>query len=179
MQNFKTIRLIGTPTPAQVEQFVGMMQRMYDFHATLHPDWQTRPGWSDGSAGWVKRAADGDDYLFAMVYPTDAAGDPQTDTPAGYVIASFHYEAPLFVQNRFGYIADLWIEEAQRGQGAARSLLDTAYEWFREQGVNRVQLEVDVNNAGGRRFWAGSGYEDFEIVMRKDIRWRTTNDWPA
>ena len=169
MENFKAVRLVGTPTLAQVAQFVAMMQRMYDFHATLHPDWQTRPGWSDGSAGWVKRAADGDDYLFAIVYPVGADDVPEMATPAGYVIASFHYEAPLFVQNRFGYIADLWIEKAYRGKGAARSLLVATYDWFRTQGVNRVQLEVDVNNEGGRKFWAGAGYEDFEIVMRKDI----------
>ena len=166
---FKVVRLVGTPSTAQVKQFVGMMQRMYDFHATLHPDWKTTADWQSGSAGWVKRASDNNEYFFAMLYPTRPDGEEILGFPAGYVIASFHYEAPLFIQNRFGYIADLWIEEAYRSQGAAHQLLEVVYQWFREQGVDRVQLEVDVNNFNGRKFWEGTGYESFEIVMRKNI----------
>ncbi len=167
--NFQVVRLTGKPDPAQVAQFVDMMQRMYDFHATLHPDWQTKENWNQGSAGWIQRASDGDEYYFAIAYSLDSAGENLPDRAAGYVIASFHHEAPLFIQHRFGYIADMWVEPAFRSQGAAHFLLEAAYEWFRSQGVNRVQLEVDVNNTGGRRFWEGSGFEPFEIVMRKDI----------
>lgn len=146
-----------------------MMQRMYDFHTTLHPDWQTRPGWQAGSAGWIKRAAGGDEYFFALAYPVGPDGGETLEPPAGYIIASFHYEAPLFVQHRFGYIADLWVEEAYRKQGVAPHLLEKAYEWFKEQGVSRVQIEVDVENQSGLKFWEQAGFAPFEIVLRKDI----------
>ncbi len=169
MPNFKVVRITDSKNKSQVEQFVAMMSRMYDFHATLHPDWQARPGWEKGSEGWIKRAASGDEFYFAMAYRLDENGQETLEPPAGYVIGSFHYEAPLFIQNRFGYIADMWIEEAFRGQGAAQALLVQTYEWFREQGVNRVQLEVDVNNRAGQHFWEKAGFEPFEIVMRKDI----------
>ncbi len=169
-RKFKVVRLDKSPKAAQINEFVGMMTRMYDFHATLHPDWQTRPGWQEGSTGWVKRAGGGDDFLFAMAYPLDEAGQDTLESAAGYLIASFHYEAPLFLQHRFGYIADLWVEEAYRGQGAAQKLLETANEWFHEQGVSRVQLEVDVENTGGRQFWESQGYTPFEIVMRSDLQ---------
>jgi ribosomal protein S18 acetylase RimI-like enzyme len=162
--NFKIVRLGKDTSPTHLQQFVAMMQRMYEFHATLHSDWQPREGWQEGSAGWIKRAGDNEDWFFAIVLTAD-----EQASPAGYVTASFHYEAPLFVQNRFGYIADMWVEEAFRRQGVATQTLDAVYAWFREQGVNRVQLEVDVENLGGQEFWRSVGYSDFEIVMRRDI----------
>src|SRR5437868_4444343 len=138
MRNFKVVRITDSKNKAQAEQFVAMMTRMYDFHATLHPDWQTKPDWQRGSESWIRRASGGDDFVFAMAYPLDENGQETLEPPAGYVIGSFHYEAPLFIQNRFGYIADLWVEEAYRSQGAAQALLKFSYDWFKEQGVNRV-----------------------------------------
>ena len=169
MDKIKVVRLETAPSTTQVQQFVLMMSRMYDFHASLHADWQTKAGWEKGSVNWIKRAAGGDDFFFAMAYALDEAGNETLEPATGYIIASFHYEAPLFVQHRYGYIADLWVEEAYRGKAVGTALLETAYEWFRTQGVKRVQLEVDVENKGGQAFWKQAGFENFEIVMRKDI----------
>jgi ribosomal protein S18 acetylase RimI-like enzyme len=169
MRNFKIVALKEGGNSAQVKQFVEMMSRMYDFHATLHDDWKTKSNWQSGSAGWIKRAAGGDEFYFAMAYPLDGDGNDTLEPPAGYVIGSFHYEAPLFVQNRFGYIADLWVEPPYRGTGAAQALMNDAFDWFRQQGVSRVQIEVDVENKGGLRFWEKAGFEPFEIVLRRNI----------
>ena len=159
------------PARLQVEHLVAMMQRMYDYHATLHSDWQTKPNWQQGSAGWIRRAAGGSEFFFALVYASSSnpgsAGSLRQ--PAGYVIASFHYEAPLFIQHRYGYIADLWVEEAYRRQGAARALLAAAHSWCTDQGVSRMQIEVDVENKAGLKFWQAVGYHPFEIVLRRDI----------
>jgi len=167
---FEIVRLDGETPPAQVAQFVGMMQRMYEFHATLHADWQPKPNWQQGSQNWIKHAGSNEDYFFAMAYPLNPTGHiDQEAAPAGYIIAHFHYEAPLFVQNRFGYIADLWVEAAYRQQGVARRILAAANSWFKAQDISRVQIEVDVENAAGQKFWHGIGYQDFEVVMRTDI----------
>ncbi|MDB5081828.1 MAG: hypothetical protein JWP00_3752 [Chloroflexi bacterium] len=167
--NFRVV-VLGPDTPKyQLDQFVEMMQRMYEYHATLHTDWEPRPGWQEGSSDWISGAAGSDDYFFAIAYPTGSASQEIADRPAGYIIGSFHYEAPLFVHHRFGYIADLWSEEAYRTAGVGNQLLASAYEWFKDQGVKRVQIEVDVKNPGGLKFWEKAGFEPFEIVMRKNL----------
>lgn len=165
-QKFRVVRIIDGRNKEQVEQFVGMMSKMYDYHAGLHPDWQQKQGWQKGSGNWIRNAAGGNEWFFGLVYPEPE----QALQPAvGYIIAGFHYEAPLFVQNRYGYIADMWIEPEYRGQGAADVLLQTALDFLKEQGASRVQLEVMVNNEPGKRFWQKAGFEPFEMVMRKDI----------
>lgn len=169
VEQFEIVQLNGNVTEQQVQQFVEMMQRMYDFHATLHDDWKSRNGWEKGSGGWIKRAATNDEAFFAIAYPLGEDNKPQLDKPAGYVIGSFHQEAPLFIQNRFGYIADLWVEPDYRRRQIGQQLLDAAFTWFKSQGVSRVQLEVDVNNEVGLHFWRKMGFEKFEIVMRRDI----------
>lgn len=168
-QKFEVVQLKANVTEQQMQQFVGMMQKMYDFHATLHQDWQSRSGWQKGSSGWIKRASTNDEAFFAIAYPLNADSKPQLDKPAGYVTGSFHQEAPLFIQNRFGYIADLWVEPDYRRHQIGQQLLDAAFDWFKTQNIDRVQLEVDVNNAGGLNFWRKMGFEDFEIVMRRNI----------
>jgi ribosomal protein S18 acetylase RimI-like enzyme len=169
MPNFKVVPITDGRNQAQIEQYVAMMTRMYDFHATLHSDWQTSPGWQESSIGWISRTAGSEEYYFALAYPLDDKGNPDLETPAGYVMASFHYEAPFFIQSRFGYIVDLWIEEAFRKQSVAPALLAEADQWFKSQGVSRVQLYVDVRNQRGQKFWEQVGYAPFEIVMRKDV----------
>src|SRR3954453_12610893 len=99
-QNFKVIVLGPDSSKAQLDQFVEMMQRMYEYHATLHTDWQPRPGWQEGSSEWLSGAAGSDDYFFAMAYPVGPDGIEILEKPAVYIIVSFHYEAPLFVQHR-------------------------------------------------------------------------------
>ncbi len=163
---FRVVRITDGQNKAQVEEFVAMMGRMYDYHAGLHPDWQQKTGWQNGSAGWIKSGAGGNDWFFALAYPEP---EQALQAAAGYIIAGFHYEAPLFVRNRYGYIADMWVEPKQRGGGAAQALLDAAFAFLKEQGVDRVQLEVMVNNEPGLHFWQKSGFEPFEIVMRKTL----------
>jgi ribosomal protein S18 acetylase RimI-like enzyme len=162
-EQFRVVPLTEKHNAAQVEQFVAMMSRMYDYHASLHPDWQQKADWQKGSAGWIQSAAGGNEWFFALVYPEPS------QVAVGYIIAGFHYEAPLFIQNRYGYIADMWVEVEQRGNGAAQALLEAALAFFRDQGTQRVQLEVMVNNEPGKRFWQKAKFEPFEIVMRRDI----------
>ncbi len=147
-----------------VEQLVALMTKMYDYHATLHPDWRTNPGWQEGSTRWLTNAANSDDWYVALLMAD------KVENACGYALANFHYEAPLFLQNRYGYIADLWVEEAYRGQGGAELLLEGAYAWFRRQQVERIQLEVDVRNERGKHFWHKQGFEDFQLVMRRNLK---------
>ncbi|MEI6047010.1 MAG: N-acetyltransferase [Chloroflexota bacterium] len=164
--NFQVVRLTDHHQPAQIEQFIAMMGRMYDYHANLHPDWQPKTDWQKGTTNWIQNAAGGNEWFFALLY---SSLDEALQKAAGYILAGFHYEAPLFIQNRYGYIVDLWIEPEQRGNGAAQLLLEAAFVFFREQGTPRVQLEVMVNNERGKEFWQKAGFEPFEIVLRKDI----------
>ncbi len=163
---FRIIRIEDGRNQAQIDEFVAMMSRMYDYHASLHPDWETKPGWQKGSANWIKSGSAGGEWYFALIYPEP---EQALQAAVGYIIAGFHYEAPLFIHHRFGYIADMWIEPGQRGQGAAQVLLEAAFDFLRSKGAKRVQLEVMVNNEPGKHFWEKAGFEPFEIVMRRNI----------
>jgi len=163
VENFRIVLLNNGQDSAKIEQLVGLMTRMYDYHTTPHPDWRTHSGWQQGSQQWLSRSAGSEDWFVALVYP------PDSEIAGGYLLASFHYEAPLFIQNRYGYIADLWLNEEYRGQGAAELLLEKAYDWFRQQGVERLHLKVDIRNEHAHAFWRKQGFEDFQMVMRQNV----------
>ena len=61
----------------------------------------------------------------------------------------------------WGYIAQAFLEEAWRGQGLMRPMLDGAFQWFREKGMTHVTLGVIHHNWIGSSAWYKFGFEDY------------------
>jgi ribosomal protein S18 acetylase RimI-like enzyme len=72
---------------------------------------------------------------------------------------------PHFGGFPFGFISEVFVSEEYRGRNIGRALMAQAVEWFSERGVNRVELQVLLNNAGARRFYNGLGWKEKLIQM--------------
>ncbi len=71
-----------------------------------------------------------------------------------------------------GLVEDLVVDEACRGAGVGRRLLDEAEEWARAQGATRLQLLADRENEPALRFYARQGWSSTRLVClrRGDLR---------
>jgi GNAT superfamily N-acetyltransferase len=77
----------------------------------------------------------------------------------------------------WGYIAQAFLEEAWRGQGLMRPMLDNAWAWFRdwawfrEKGMTHVTLGVIHRNWIGSTAWYKFGFEDYNqerlLILKK------------
>jgi ribosomal protein S18 acetylase RimI-like enzyme len=56
--------------------------------------------------------------------------------------------------------------EAARRQGIARALMNTASEWAKAQGADRLDLETARDNAPGQALYRDLGYELDEIFLK-------------
>lgn len=56
-----------------------------------------------------------------------------------------------------------------RGRGVGTALLRAAEDWAREQGAERMVLDLDVNNGGAQRLYEREGYSVEAIAMDKPI----------
>lgn len=64
-----------------------------------------------------------------------------------------------------GWIDDVGVKAASRGRGIGRALLDNGFRLLAERGVDRVQLNVDSENATG----ATRLYERADMTIRRSF----------
>ncbi|KKN41684.1 hypothetical protein LCGC14_0720790 [marine sediment metagenome] len=83
----------------------------------------------------------------------------------GYSIALIQYYPPVFNSNTYGLINDLAISESHRRKGIGEQMLVRMFEWFKIQGLDRIELRVAVNNQIGYSFWKKHGFKDYLHVL--------------
>jgi len=65
------------------------------------------------------------------------------------------------VEDGYGFVEDIFVEERARRQGIGRVLFSSLCEWFKESGVRVVQTYVACRNEEAQAFWRGLGFQDF------------------
>src|SRR3954453_8177519 len=63
---------------------------------------------------------------------------------------------------RQAFVTSVSVDAAARGRGVASALLATAVDYARGYGMDRVALEVDVNNAPARALYVRAGFKEVE-----------------
>ena len=80
---------------------------------------------------------------------------------AGFVIAQAQ-ETPAYScirPRRFGYIFDIVVDPAVRGQGTGKKLLSAVKAWSKAQGHTHLELSVLPENKGAMRLYEQEGYQ--------------------
>jgi len=96
------------------------------------------------------------------------------DRGAEYLLGAPHDDAPPagVAQLRYRYgvwwaaedclIEDLFVEEAARGTGTGRALLDAAIARARERGCRRIELDVNDNNDAALGLYRAAGFDNHD-----------------
>jgi GNAT superfamily N-acetyltransferase len=91
--------------------------------------------------------------------------------PVGWTAVHPH-EAPVFViaeERRHAYIAELFVDEAVRGQGVGRALIAACEEWAKAGGFATIQIGYIAGNARAGRVYAEAGYAPYATQLRKRL----------
>lgn len=80
--------------------------------------------------------------------------------------AENHPDATLLTRGQTtGYLADLYVAPAFRRQGVGTRLARSALQWFAEQGITEVYLQVTEQNQVGLNFWQKIGFGPYRRVL--------------
>ena len=79
----------------------------------------------------------------------------------GYLMAEINSYPPIYEHTQYGHISALSVTASARRRGIGRQLLEAALDWFREQGLKRVECGVAVENSVSQGFWKDAGFRGF------------------
>jgi GNAT superfamily N-acetyltransferase len=88
----------------------------------------------------------------------------------GDVIGTCHTELKVGEEHPCpAHVTTLFLDAPYRGRGFGRALMDDAFEWCAEQGVEEVSLDTGVGNTAGRRFYERYGFEESQVLLLKKV----------
>jgi GNAT superfamily N-acetyltransferase len=70
----------------------------------------------------------------------------------------------------YGYIADLYLLPDRRRQGIGSQLVDSARQWFQQQNVEIIYLNVFDLNRVGTHFWTKLGFLPYRHTLLRQLR---------
>lgn len=155
--------LIRPVEPRDEAAIARLWQMLTEHHVALDP---RLPGVTGGAAArYAARLIERRHDPATIALVAEVAGEA-----AGYLLgAVIDLHPDLFEPVDAGFIADIFVDPAFRGRGLARELVTTANQWFRQRGVQQVELQVAARNPAGMRFWESVGGVPVMIRMRIDL----------
>ena len=88
---------------------------------------------------------------------------------AGMIVIRYVEKPEALKRRKQGYIAETVVGASQRGKGTGSALVGAAENWFRQKGVDHIELQVSVQNEAARNFWQAKGYLPLTHHMVKEI----------
>jgi GNAT superfamily N-acetyltransferase len=84
---------------------------------------------------------------------------------AGFAAGRTRNLQPYFGTGQVGAISEVFVGEPWRGQGLGRRLVERAVEWYRQQEISRVELQVVSGNPEAVKFYERLGWQQELVQM--------------
>lgn len=156
--------MIRPATSQDAAAIARLWEALVAYHQTL--DEGLPAAAPDGGTLYARRLTDRLDDTHTRVLVAEEAGEV-----VGYVLGVIVDVVPeMFTQAYSGFLADIYVDEAYRGKGIGRALVESLAQWFTERDVRYYEWYVAAHNATGRAFWNAIGGREMMIRMRQDLK---------
>jgi ribosomal protein S18 acetylase RimI-like enzyme len=106
------------------------------------------------------------DGLVTPNHTIEIAEDPTSGEALGYL---WHARETRESGREVLWLYDVYVEEAHRGRGVGRRLMQILEDRAREMGLGRIELNVFGHNAGARRLYESLGYREIARQLSKEL----------
>jgi len=146
---------------SDVREIVALWRQMMDLHEGLDPRFATGRVGPQAYEGYLRKCIRSRSFEVLVAEFEERC--------VGYVIVTVLENPPVFALGRFGFVAELCVDEPMRKRAVGRTLWEAAVDWSRKRGLSVIQLNVSVMNENGRDFWRKMGCRDYLEVLWYDI----------
>lgn len=84
----------------------------------------------------------------------------------GYVSGWVETRPPIYLLRNIGYLSNIYVSPDHRKQGIAKSLNSALLDWFKNKGLDYVELGVDSRAKSSVDSWIAMGYSEVGKRMR-------------
>jgi ribosomal protein S18 acetylase RimI-like enzyme len=100
----------------------------------------------------------------------DGVGDGAADAVlSGFLVGTIEKSVPIYTLAEFGFIHDVWVEPAERGNGIGKVMVSEACRRFAERGAGQVRLETAALNEGARKLFVSCGFRVGTVDMLREL----------
>ena len=145
--------VIRQATRADVGGILTLWTEMMDYHAVLDARFRPAP---DGEEHWARILRDWLRDDDACILVADAEGQL-----VGYIIGMMRENPPVLLPPTYGLVSDICVDPAWRQQGIGRRLFEALKDWFKEEELFTIQLNVAHFSSVSQAFWRAMGCEGF------------------
>ena len=87
----------------------------------------------------------------------------------GYLIGKIEKPKPYAAPEKIGKVASAFVSEKYRRKGVGKKTVEKLLEWFKENKIKHIELNVDSRNKIGLGAWKKFGFFEFQKKMRLDL----------
>jgi len=147
--------------PAKIDDVpavLPMVEAICAMHEALDPDkYGFVPNPAERYRQWLIERARDPRSVF-LVADREEAGPDGEARLAGFLVATTEREIPIYRLGEYGFIHDLWVEEAYRHEGLGRQLVMLAVERFEQLGLRQIRLDTAAANPAARALFTACGF---------------------
>jgi ribosomal protein S18 acetylase RimI-like enzyme len=87
----------------------------------------------------------------------------------GYLLGEIQSRPPLAQPGLYGFISDIYVQEAWRQRGVGRALFEEMRRWFVDRKATAIELYIAEANPMAVAFWQEMGLSPFLKLLHLDL----------
>lgn len=144
-----------------LDEIVELWKEFMEFHRQRDPFFTRAAEGHRRFRSFVADNLDAPDWLVLVAI--------EEDRPVGYCMATVLEYPPVLELKRHGFVQDVAVTEVARRHGVGSALFERTEQWFRKQGITRIELNVAAANEASQAFWRRMGFRDCIHRWARDL----------
>lgn len=144
---------IRAATRQDVPAVVALWEELMDFHRAKDPFFERAPNGGNLFARFVEEniCNDAACVLVAVV----------EEKVVGYCQGFLDRHPPVIAEPEYGQVLDFAVTASHQGTGIGAQMFEILREWFRREGVRRLEVRHSTFNEAAACFWPRMGFKPY------------------
>jgi GNAT superfamily N-acetyltransferase len=153
--------IIRNATEFDASALLGLWNELMNFHEQLDPLFRQR---ENAHKAWLKFVRENIEKETALVVVAE-----QNKQLVGYSQALITPYPPVFKKECFGELLDMAVSPHVHRQGIGTLLFEKIRRWYRQQGIDRIEVRAHVRNPISNPFWSKLGFQRYLTTYAMEI----------
>jgi len=149
----QTTAVIRPATRRDIPGIVRLWEELMDYHRAIDPFYTRARNGADLFRRFAEQNIDDDAACVLVAVEEDGI--------VGYCQGLLDHHPPALAEPEYGQILDFMVTASQRHTGIGSQMFETLREWFRKQGIRRIEVRHSTFNKAAGQFWPKMGFRPY------------------